>query len=330
MGSIQANPASESFEAQAHLYKHIFSHINGAVLKCAVQLRIPDIIHSHGQPLTIPQLASKLEVHPTKTASIERLVRLLVHNGFLAETKVNEEEQEGRRKHILSLHLLSYLWFKEEEKTIVESAFGLGFWDLLERDHQYMKSFNEGMASDSQMMNMALRDCKSIFDKLETLVDVGGGTGTTCRIISERYPNLKCIVFDLPQVVESSSGSHNLTYVGGSMFESIPFADAVLLKWILHNWDDESSVKILNKCKEAISKKDEGGKVIIIDAVLKEKEDDNDMAQVKLLFDILMMSTLNGKERTEKEWNKLLVSAGFKHHKITPLFGFRSIIEAYP
>ncbi|XP_028766478.1 (+)-6a-hydroxymaackiain 3-O-methyltransferase 2-like [Neltuma alba] len=284
MGSIQANPASESFEAQAHLYKHIFSHINGAVLKCAVQLRIPDIIHSHGQPLTIPQLASKLEVHPTKTASIERLVRLLVHNGFLAQTKVNEEEEEEKKAYSLT-------------------------------------------PSSKLLVN----DCKSIFDGLETLVDVGGGIGTTCRIISERYPNLKCIVFDLPQVVENSSGSHNLSYVSGSMFESIPSADAILLKWILHNWDDESSIKILNKCKEAISKKDEeGGKVIIIDAVIKEKEDENDMTQVKLLFDILMMSTLNGKERTEKEWNKLLVSAGFKHHKITPLFGFRSIIEAYP
>ncbi|XP_028766543.1 trans-resveratrol di-O-methyltransferase-like [Neltuma alba] len=175
-GSIQANPASESFEAQAHLYKHIFSHINGAILKCAVQLRIPDIIHSHGQPLTIPQLASKLEVHPTKTASIERLVRLLVHNGFLAQTKVNEEEEEEKEAYSLtpsSKLLINGLepnlapmvlgcldtglmasfdflgrWFKGEEKTIVESAFGLGFWDLLEHDHQYMKSFNEGMASD--------------------------------------------------------------------------------------------------------------------------------------------------------------------------------------
>ncbi|XP_028766541.1 isoflavone-7-O-methyltransferase 9-like [Neltuma alba] len=184
-------------------------------------------------------------------------------------------------------------WFKGEEKTIVESAFGLGFWDLLERDHQYIKSFNEGMASDSQMINMALRDCKSIFDGLETLVDVGGGTGTTCRIIFETYPNLKCIVFDLPQVVENCSASNNLSYVASSMFESIPFVDAVLLKrdvklsvsdfvlWILHDWVDESSIKILNKCKEAISKKAEGGgKVIIIDAMIKEKEDHSDMAPV--------------------------------------------------
>ncbi|XP_028766538.1 isoflavone-7-O-methyltransferase 9-like [Neltuma alba] len=180
------------------------------------------------------------------------------------------------------------------------------------------------------MVAMALRECKSIFQGLETLVDVGGGTGTTCRIISERHPNMKCIVFDLPQVVQNSSGSNNLSYVGGSMFEFIPSADVVLLKWILHNWDDESCIKILSKCKEAVTKKGEAGKVIIIDAVIKEKEEKNEMREVKLLFDIMMMTSFNGKERTEKEWNNLLVSVGFKHHKITPLFGFRSIIIAYP
>lgn len=114
------------------------------------------------------------------------------------------------------------------------------------------------------------------------------------------------------------------------MFESIPSADAVILKWVLHDWDDEDSLKILNKCKEAIAKKGEGGKVIIIEVVIREKEDDNDMRHVKLLFDVMMMSCLNGKERTEKEWKKLLQAAGFKHYMITPRFGFRSIIEAYP
>ncbi|XP_028766545.1 isoflavone 7-O-methyltransferase-like [Neltuma alba] len=311
MGSIEANPTSEFFEAQAHLYKHVFSGINGTVLNCAVQLRHPDIIHSHDQPITIPQLASKLEVHPTKTTFIERLVRSLVYNGFLVEAKVSEEEE----KEAYSLTPSSKLLVKGLEPNQHQWCWGL---------------LTLGMASNSQIMNMALRDCKSIFNGLENLVDVGGRAGTTCRIISETYPNLKCIVFDLSQVVENCPGSNNLSYVGGSMFESITSTDGVLLKWILHDWDDESSIKMLKKCKEAISKKAEGGgKVIIIDVVIKEKEDHSDMAQVKLLFDMTMMSTLNGKERTEKEWNKLLVSAGFKHHKITPHFGFRSIIEAY-
>ncbi|XP_054776351.1 isoflavone 7-O-methyltransferase-like [Prosopis cineraria] len=357
MDSIAAIPESEYFKAEAHLYRYIYSHINSTVLKCAVQLDIPDIIHSHGQPITIPQLISKLEVHPTKTGCVERLVRFLVHNGFLLETKVNNEEDEESEAYTLTpsskllvkamepnlapivrlvetgyMATFDFLgsWFKGNDKTIAEMAFGVSMWEMLEHDPLRLKSFNEAMASDSQMITKVLKDSKSVFKGLESIVDVGGGTGTTCRIISEAYPNMKCIVFDLPQVVENCSGSKNLSFVGGSMFRSIPSADAVLIKWILHNWDDESSLKILNNCKEAITKKGEGGKVIIIDAVIKEKDDDDGMMQVKLLFDILMMSTLNGKERTEKEWKKLLEAAGFKHYKTAPLSGFRSIIEAYP
>ncbi|KAI4296826.1 hypothetical protein L6164_036749 [Bauhinia variegata] len=124
--------------------------------------------------------------------------------------------------------------------------------------------------------------------------------------------------------------SNNLSFVGGSMFESIPSADAVLLKWVLHNWSDEDCVKILKKCKEAISSGSNGGKVIVIDVVINEKKDDHEMTEVKLFYDIVMMATLNGKERSEKEWDKLFFDAGFKSYKITPLFGFRSLIEAYP
>ncbi|KAK1325042.1 Tabersonine 16-O-methyltransferase [Acorus calamus] len=38
------------------------------------------------------------------------------------------------------------------------------------------------------------------------------------------------------------------------MFERVPSADAVMLKWILHDWGDEDCVKILKRCKEAIPK----------------------------------------------------------------------------
>ena len=109
------------------------------------------------------------------------------------------------------------------------SPLGSHWWDFLNKNPAYNKIFNEAMASDSQMSNLALRDCKLVFEGLESIVDVGGGTGTTAKIICEAFPNLKCIVFDRPQVVENLSGSLNLTYVGGDMFKSIPKVDAVLL-----------------------------------------------------------------------------------------------------
>ncbi|KAL4322688.1 hypothetical protein AHAS_Ahas14G0235500 [Arachis hypogaea] len=129
------------------------------------------------------------------------------------------------------------------------------------RNPRLLGLFNDAMAGDSQMIKLALKDHNMAFEGLETIVDVGGGNGTTALIISEKFPALKCIVFDLPMVVESLKGSNNLSFVGGDMFESIPKADAILLKLVLHNWSDDNCIKILRNCKDAVkvSSKDKKG-----------------------------------------------------------------------
>jgi 2,7,4'-trihydroxyisoflavanone 4'-O-methyltransferase/isoflavone 4'-O-methyltransferase len=86
------------------------------------------------------------------------------------------------------------------------------------------------MEADSQMFKLALKDCKHVFEGLETLVDVGGGTGVVAKLIHEAFPDIKCTVLDQPQVVGNLTGNKNLNFVGGDMFKSIPHADAVLLK----------------------------------------------------------------------------------------------------
>lgn len=71
---------------------------------------------------------------------------------------------------------------------------------------------------------------KEMFNELESLVDVGGGTGTMAKAFAKSFPQMECIVFDLPHVVDGLQGSENLNYVGGDMFEKIPPTDAILLK----------------------------------------------------------------------------------------------------
>ena len=85
---------------------------------------------------------------------------------------------------------------------------------------------------------------------------------------------------------------------------------------------------ILKKCKGAIPNK--GGKVIIIDMVVKSNKGDNKEVETQLFMDMLMMVVVAGKERNEKEWEKLFLAAGFTHYKITPALGLRSLIEVYP
>ncbi|KAM3700408.1 hypothetical protein ACB094_05G094500 [Castanea mollissima] len=350
MDLVHGQRASELFQAQSHLYKHIFNFIGSMSLKCALQLGIPEIIHNHGKPITLPELISALQIHPTKAGFVHRLMRLLVHSGFFVTTRVHINQQEEEAYDLtpssrillkdnvtnLSPFLLAMLdpvlvspwhflesWFRGDKVTPFESANGMGFWDYADQNPDFNDSFNKAMASDSGMMNLVVKDCKPVFEGLDTLVDVGGGTGTCARIISEAFPHLKCTVLELPHVVANLPDNSNLNFVGGDMFQSIPSADAILLKLVLHALSDEECVKVLKKCREAISNKGKEGKVIIIDIVIDEKKDEHEITSAKLFFDMLMMVVVTGRERHEKELEKLFLEAGFSHYKIKPLFGLR-------
>nr|GLL28878.1 trans-resveratrol di-O-methyltransferase-like isoform X3 [Ipomoea trifida] len=345
------------FRAQAHIYKHAYNYVNSMVLATAIHLNIPDIIHSHGKPITIPNLVSALKLPPHKSNAIFRIMRLLTHNGFFDSKKLNKEEEEEDgyvltassrlllKSQIPNLSPFALFtvdpvmlapwqvlgdWFsRNEESTAFETAHGAPMWELCDTNTRFNNVFNEAMASDSQMMRLIVKDCGQVFEGVSTLVDVGGGTGMIAKLILEAFPRLKCTVLDLPHVVAKQPECENLRFLGGDMFHSIPSADAIMFRHIMHDWSDEECVKILKKGREAIMANK--GKVIIIDAVLgAEGENERDITEMKLIFDVLMMVLLTGKERTEKEYEKLFTESGFTHYKITPIFGLTSLIEVFP
>lgn len=88
-------------------------------------------------------------------------------------------------------------------------------------------------------------------------------------------------------------------------------------------------MEILKRCKEAVTTGGEnGGKVIVIEMVIEDqKKQDDAWTQTELLFDMVMMAVATGKERSEKEWAKLFLDAGFSEYRITPLVGSRCLIE---
>ncbi|KAG6528268.1 hypothetical protein ZIOFF_010419 [Zingiber officinale] len=147
----------------------------------------------------------------------------------------------------------------------------------------------------------------------------------------------KCAVFDLPHVVASLQGNPTVTAIAGDMFEFVPLADAVILKacnWIFHDWNDEDCVRILQNCKKAIPPKEEGGKVIIIEMVMKlENEEDgsihDETTETQLLLDVQMMAPVPGKERSEAEWKSIFIAAGFSGYSFSSILGLRSIIQIF-
>ncbi|XP_050223453.1 trans-resveratrol di-O-methyltransferase-like [Mercurialis annua] len=356
MDSTQTPQATELLQAQTHIYNHIFNNINSMCLKSSVQLGIPDAIHNHGKPITLPELVSSLKLHPGKTVPLYRLMRMLVYSGFFVTTKTADGQEAydltlpskllvKSNPNCLSSFVLALLWpdyvasghflgdwFKNDklEDTVYDQAHGMEFWEYNSRNPEYNEIFNEAMASDSRMMNLVIGDRKGIFDGLNSIVDVGGGNGSLGKVISGNLPNLQYTVLERAQVVGSLEGTKNLNYVAGDMFKHVPSADATLLKLVLHCFNDEECVKILKNCKNAIAGKGKDGKVFVIDVVLDETNKQDELTETKLLFDILMMLVVNGRQRTEKEWAKMFKDAGFSHYKISPLLGVRSLIEVYP
>ncbi|KAL2328163.1 hypothetical protein Fmac_021590 [Flemingia macrophylla] len=356
MESLSKEHATKLRQAHAHVLNHCLPFINSATLKCAVDLNIPDIIHKYGQPMPLSQLTASLPIHPSKTNFIYRLMRILTHNGFFTQHSVMENEQEVKyeltyscrlllKDHPMSSRtLLQFLfaprpfsswwelstWFTNEDPTAFHSKNNMSFWDYASRDPEFSHIFNDSMKASSQLTSSeVIEKCVSIevFKGLESLVDVGGGTGTMAKLIAKSFPQLKCIVFDLPHVVANLQGTKNFEYVSGDMFEAIPSADCIMLKYILHDWNDEESIKILEKCKQAIPSH---GKVIIMDIVMEQKPEDETIISVQFWLDMIMMTLGAGKERSEKEWATLIFSAGFSNYKINPTSGSLSIIEVYP
>ncbi|CAI8617400.1 unnamed protein product [Vicia faba] len=323
MGSQSEDHITKMLQAQTKVFNHIFSFINSMSLKCAIELSIPDVIQNYGQPIPLSQLIAKLPIHPSKTDDIYRLMRVLTHSGFINVIENNDVEEVMYelndtstlllKDHPYSMTSLLHLilgpimskpwyqlsnWYKNDDLSPFHTENnGVAFWDYAGHDPKHNELFNEAMACETRMASsVVMGKCREVFEKMESLVDVGGG-------------------------------SENLKFVGGDMFEAIPPTHSILLKGVLHDWNDDECLKILKKCKEAIMS---NGKVIIIDAVMGNEKEENETVEAQLFYDLEMMVLVNGKERNEKEWSKLFFSAGFSNYKITHGLGFKSFIEVFP
>lgn len=143
-------------------------------------------------------------------------------------------------------------------------------------------------------------------------------------------PDLKGIVFDLPHVVESAkvAAAHaglqqRVTVIGGDFFKEVPESDLYLLRYILHDWNDQECIRILENCRRSLRPK---GHVAVIEHALGEIGEPG----LTPLMDMNMMVTLSGRERSQAEYRQLLEAAGLRVTKFSPINSANAtlIIEA--
>ncbi|KAG7974055.1 hypothetical protein I3843_06G028400 [Carya illinoinensis] len=195
-----------------------------------------------------------------------------------------------------------------------EKAHGMPVYKYNEKDPIFGEAFNFSMSQYSILVvNQILKKYMG-FEGLSTFVDVGGGIGGTLNLIISKYPSIKGINFDVPEVLRNAPYLNGIEHVGGDMFKEVPKGDAILLKLVLHNWDDEQCLKILQNCYKALP---ETGKVIIIDPVLPVAPEATNFCKFATQSDHIVFNLLGaGKERTEPEFRELATAAGFSDFRI--------------
>ncbi|KAI9178475.1 hypothetical protein LWI28_026960 [Acer negundo] len=304
-------------------------------LKAAVELRLADIIHSYAGPLTLSQIASGIESSNPDIPYLARLMRMLVRKGIFTAPPPSDGGDGDRQTVYGSTHISKWLlqdsdpslapmvlqntdawqlapWQYisnsiKEGGTPFKKTYGCDMWEFTSHNPNINKLFNDAMACTNKIVVTAfLSQCKDggFFHNIRSLVDVGGGTGGAVAEIVKTYPHIKGINFDLPHVVATAPVYDGVSHVGGNMFEAIPNSDAVFMK--------------------AIPGKD--GKLVLVEIVVEE-DGNKTFGDMDLVYDLLMFVHLNGKERTEQEWKKLLEDGGFPRYKIINIPAFHPLLR---
>jgi len=311
--------------------------LSGA-LATAVKLGIADLVAD--RPMSADEIGDELHAHGQ---SVQRLMRSLSSLGVFVEddrhrfhaTPASVLLQRSTPNNLRDAVLMitqDIFWkpmgaFEDVVLTGwngMERVFGKPFFDYLSENKKAGQIFHNGMSSLSDMENRLMAGSYD-FSPFGTIVDVGGGHGGFLIEILKTAPQSRGINYDRAHVLKSARIEElpgRWECVEGDFFESVPTgADAYVLKRIIHDWTDETCVQILRNIREVMAP---GARVLVADTVIPPG---NDPHGGKIL-DMLMMASLEGRERTRDEFAALFRQSGLRLSEVYNTPALLSITEA--
>lgn len=307
----------------------------------AAKLGIAD--HLRDGHRTVDELAAATGTH---APSLYRVLRALASVGIfsedekrrfaltsLAETLRTDVPDSLRAFATVELGEEHYPAWGELLHTVKTSeiafdcAFGMPVWKFFEQNPENAKTFNDAMTGFTLAVNDAVLSSYD-FSSIKKIVDVGGGHGSLIASILKANPKMRGVLFDAPPVIEGARHrirdegiAERCEAVAGDFFESVPSGgDAYIVKWIIHDWNDERSVSILKNCHRAMA---ENGRLLLVEAVVPH----GSQPHFSKYMDLNMLVMTGGRERTEDEYRALLEASGFRLRRIIPTESPMSIIE---
>lgn len=340
--NTNTNAASaQQLPPEAIMSNVMFSALMTQALYVAAKLGVADLLKNG--PLTAAELAQETE---TNEGALYRVLRSLSGNGIFHETDsrvfVNTPLSDALRSDVPNSMRSGAIFMGEAwhwavwgdmlhsvrtgqpawAKILSEDVF-----DYFNQNPEAGRIFNNAMTDMSKATAQPVIEVYD-FSGIGTLADIAGGHGYLLSQILKSNPDMKGMLFDVPAVIAgadellaSEGVSDRVEKVSGDFFKEVPSADAYIMKHIIHDWDDERSIKILQSIHRAMNG---DGKVLLVETVVP---DGNEPHYSKLL-DLEMLVSPGGIERTAGEYAELFQNAGFKLTRIIPTRSPMSVIEA--
>jgi len=207
-------------------------------------------------------------------------------------------------------------------------AFGRSYWEDLETHPEIAADFDALMGPAGHGIPDPEVLVNGDWEKVRTVVDVGGGTGALLAEVLRTHPHVRGLLVDLPRTIarsgeifQSAGVADRATTVGQSFFDPLPpGADVYMLKSVLSDWPDREAQLLLQRCAEAARP---AGRVVVLNGV----SPDEDGAPYP---DLLMLVLVGGKQRSMAEFRKLADSAGLEVCAAARLPSGRYVVECRP
>ena len=323
--------------------------INGAALtqivRVAVELRLPDLLHE--QPMTCAEIAKHTGAH---FDSIRRLVRALASLGVLDPLEgeryclapIGECLRSGVSDSLravachagdasMQMAWAALLDTVRTGQPAFDSSFGMDYGTYLARNAEAARIFHERSRAGAARIIAAVLAVYD-FSRFSRIVDVGGGYGHLVIALLQSYQDARGVVFDLPsaqdgarELIRSAGVENRCDVVVGSVFDAVPCGgDLYVLKSMLHGWDDNRCIDLLKNCRRAMS---DDAVLMVVERLVPDGERP---PLYPALVDMTLLVLGVGRERTPGEYGSILRAAGFRVVRVLPTATEFFVLEAVP
>ncbi|WBB61647.1 methyltransferase [Streptomyces sp. WMMC500] len=330
----------ESTDLTEQLIDLSVGYLRSAALHAAAHWRLADLLADG--PRSAEDMAAEAGLHGPHLA---RLLRFLAGHGVFRQeedgrfaltplAELLREDVPGSMRAYVDVHGNDIFWrsaagLSDALRTggnPFEEQFGMPFYKYLFAHRELGAQFDTSMASFSEALSDQVAAAYD-FGAARTVVDVGGGRGGQLRAILRRNAHLEGTLLDLEPVVaghvlDVPELSGRWRAVGGDFFSAVPEGgDVYILKHVLASWPDEQCVQILEGCRRAMP---DDGRLLMVNALVPEGNEPHPSKVV----DMTMLTVLNGKGRTQAEYEELMRKAGLAPGQVLHVSPHAAIIEA--